>query len=107
MVAGVCCCAEIELKSEIPVDFLSFAPLKVQPTDVTAWRLLLCGKIAVIVGWCSAGTIGSTFGRIYCSDIESYWARQMPSLPALLSTPTSRSDAMSAAKSISINRQKC
>ena len=95
------------VKSEISVDFLSFAPLMAQPTDVTDWRLLLCGKIAVIVGWCFARTIGSTFGEIYCSGIESYLARRMPSLPARLSMPTSGSDAMSAAKSIFINPQKC
>ncbi len=43
----------------------------------------------------------------HTSDIESYWPRRMPSLPAQLSMPTSGSDAMSAAKSIFINPQMC
>jgi hypothetical protein len=57
--------------------------------------------------WCSARTIGSTFGTIYFSGTESYLQRQMPSRLALLSMTASGSDAMSAAGNMSINPQKC
>jgi len=66
-----------------------------------------CGKTAVIFGWSSARIIGFTFGRIYFSGTESHLRRRTPSPGALLSIAASGSDAMSAAKNISINRQKC
>ncbi len=87
----------------VRLDLILFAQLKSLPTLLTAWRPLLCGKIAVIFGWSFARTIGSTFGRIYFSGTESRLPRQTPSPLVRLSIAASGSDAMSAAKSISIN----
>ena len=66
-----------------------------------------CGSIATTAGWCSARTIGLTFGRTFSSGIESPLPKPIPSPLALSSTAASGSGAMTAAKSISINPQKC
>ena len=66
-----------------------------------------CGSIATTVGWCSARTIGFIFGRTFSSGIGSPLPRPTPSLLALPSKAASVSSAMTAAKSISINPQKC
>jgi hypothetical protein len=90
----------------VRLDLISFTPMKSQPALFTAWRLLVCGKIAVIFGWSSARTIGFTFGRIYFSGTESHLPRQTLSPLALPLIAPSESDAMSAAKNIFINPQK-
>ena len=66
-----------------------------------------CGLIATTAGWCSARTIGFIFGRTFSSGIGSRLPRPTPSLLALPSKAASVSSAMTAAKSISINPQKC
>src|SRR5437879_257124 len=78
---------------------ISFAPLRSHPAFVTARRLFVCGKIALISGWCSAKTTGFMLGRIFFLDTKSYLQRQTPSPLALLSTVPSRSDATSAGRS--------
>src|SRR5207253_1373420 len=88
------------------IELISFTSLRSPPSLVTP-RRLVCGKIALISGWCSAKTIVFTLGRIYLSDTESHLRRQTPSPLALLSSAPSRSDAMSAGRSMSINPQKC
>ena len=71
------------------------------------WKGKKCGSIATTVGWCSARTIGIIFGRTFSSGIGSLLPRPTPSLLALPSKAASVSSAMTAAKSISINPQKC
>ena len=66
-----------------------------------------CGSIATTVGWCSARTIGFIFGRTFSSGIESPLPKPTPSLLVPPSKAASASNAMTAAKSISINPQKC
>src|SRR5882757_6991202 len=71
------------------------------------WKGKKCGSIATTVGWCSARIIGFIFGRTFSSGIGSPLPRPTPSLLALPSKAASVSSAMTAAKSISINPQKC
>jgi hypothetical protein len=77
------------------------------PAVLTSWRFRVCGKIAVIFGSSPARTIGIIFGRIYFSDTKSHLPKQMLSPLALLSIAASGSVATTAAKSMSINPQKC
>src|SRR5437588_12682147 len=46
---------------------ISFEPLRPHPAFVTARRLFVCGKIALISGWCSAKTTGFMLLRKFCS----------------------------------------
>ena len=91
----------------VPCDLISFSPSKPLPALATPRSLLLCGKTLGIFGWSTARTIGSTFGRICSSGTESRLPRQTPSLPVRLLTVVLGPGAISAAKSISINPQKC
>jgi hypothetical protein len=65
------------------------------------------GKIAITGGWLCSRTIDFIFGRIFSLDIKSPWARQMSMRLRPLSKAALRSGAMNAARSISINLQKC
>jgi hypothetical protein len=48
-----------------------------QPIKAKAQWRLVCGKIAIIAGSCSAKTDGFIFGRPSLLAIESRWAKQM------------------------------
>jgi hypothetical protein len=72
-----------------------------------SWRMLVCGRITIIVGWYSARTTGFTFDRISSLDTEFPLARRTPSALAPTSMVPSRSGAMTAARSIFIKPQKC
>src|SRR6266849_1821447 len=83
--------------------------LRLFPPNQTSGKLKgkKCGSIATTAAWCSARTIGFTFGRTFSSGIESPFPSPIPSPLGHPSTAASVSGATTAAKSISINPQKC
>jgi hypothetical protein len=69
-------------------------------------ELALCASGKLPISGTGRDCLGE-FGRTFSSGIESPLPRPMPSPLALLSMPASASDAMTAARSISISRQNC
>ncbi len=83
--------------------------LRLFPPKQTSGKLKgkKCGSIATTAWWCFVRTIGITFRKICISGTESHLPSPIPSPLGHPSKAVSVSGATTAAKSISINPQKC
>src|SRR5690242_8919188 len=70
-------------------------------------RMIACGRIAVIAGWCFARTAGFTLDRTFSFGTGSLLPRPMPILLVPLSISALGSGAILAVRSMYISPQRC